>query len=237
MGRNFDLWKGDAPVSDEKDPVLAKIEEIKRRGQQARESGMVRFFTEFPDSLHRRSSTFLMAGFWPDNPELYGLCKVLAESTVEVGLKPVSAGRDFNAHATILEGEPKSESEDRLLQPICGVLNEEGAYNGWSFAPLAYFDELVVDECGSILLLSRTVPEWLIEVRSAMAARFNAHGYQPRPMDHLFHLTLQRTQAGTATDVFAAAQKLAERLPVLEQRIRVHFYALYRGEAGYFFRR
>ena len=213
--------------------VLKKIETIGNGGVAALATGKVRGFAGYPAELKNRAGTYLLA---ENNWVISAMVSVLRDSACQEWFVPLSAGVEYPLHTTLLEGDPLVGLADPQLLEV--EVTTELETDSLRYLPReteAIFDSLVFDAGGNILLVASEIPSWVLEVRGQIAEHYEVAGYKPRPLDNLFHLTIQRVQEKAesviTTEHFRKYVQVVKLMSLLPGGIKIRFDRVYRGSA------
>lgn len=211
-------------------PVLEKIAQIRQGGEQAIAKGSPQLFGGFPESLRFRVGSFLVGS--TSQIVIKDLLFDIRMKAHKLGLKPFTVTYDFPLHATLLECEKVGATATEEIHDIRRhVITLEGV-GGIKIEGGANFDTLVVDSNMNVLLMASQIPEWVIEARKEISRRYLEAGYVPRPLDDIFHITLQRIMASNyAIEALRAYSGFVNDLGAVFNPVRVPFKQLCLGSS------
>ena len=209
--------------------VKEKLDSIREGGQKALAKGSMNLFTGYPSDLGKRVITALVIR---ETEEIRLLLAKLRAAAEVLDLSPLTAGTDYPLHATVLEGiKTDATGEEEILAPQRWSVVHGLRTDDLSIVAEADFHELIFDGGGNVILaVAGELPVGVPEVRTEIGRRYLEAGFTPRPLDHLFHITLQRLW-DSERSWGDPLRRYARYVNYLSRQlvVRVPFAELYRG--------
>ncbi|MDO8591182.1 MAG: hypothetical protein Q7R65_04380 [bacterium] len=166
--------------------VLQKYAGIRDAGRVAYQTGSVKAFPGFSESLKKR--VCMMLRF---NPEASRFIEALNLELVwshPSFFTFLVAGRDFPLHATLLEGESSEEvtSFSGALDSVRNCVVDE------LLGRKIVFDQFIADAGGSVILAATEIPEYVVKARMVVADYYTSEKLRVLPLDNILHSTQVR---------------------------------------------
>ncbi len=168
---------------------------IRAGGERMFESGVMKLFEGFPESLKYRANVSLKMKIFL-SPIIWEVYK----TAYRLGLVPLTAELHFPLHMTLLEANcDQSEWAEKTamwheLEKVSFVCLPQ------TDADLR-FSHLVINNSNDVLLMSDQIPSCIVNFRKKIAEVYERHGLQVLPLDDSMHMSIQRLPEASNKEV------------------------------------
>lgn len=172
--------------------TLARIRDIRARGEEALQSRSFPLFKGFAETLALRFITALRFTHETKKRIQEALLNRL-HAREGPGTEFSMAMRDFPLHCTVLEGE--AEQGDSMFS--VRILNDDTHERVLDslYRMRVVYDHCTFDAEGNILLLASEIPKEILDARARLATLYEGQGLKTLPLADMLHTTLARTKS------------------------------------------